>query len=657
MNEDTVSVTRGYRGQHMRRIMLLFFLIFGLHANPVQADISLSAPGEINAGAQVRIDIAGDVGDRDFITIVPAGTPEGKYAHYQYIRSKTRVDLPVPEEAGEYEIRYLNAAPPYVTRARQSLLVKPVQATVEVPRQVAAGATFEVVWTGPDNSRDFIALSDPDAAPTANKWITYVYTKRGNPVTLTAPDKPGTYAIQYRTGAQYYVLAQSTVTVAGVAATVAAPDRVGAGEHFEVAWQGPDNSQDFIAIAPQDSAVRQYHHYQYTRKGSPVTLHAPDEPGTYEIRYQTGQSYTILAHQRVIVEPVSATLDGPATVVGGSDFDEIWTGPDHPGDFIAVVAKGADKRSALRGGWSYARRGSPARLRAPLEPGQYEVRYQTGQSAVILTTRPLLVTPPPSPPGHLSVSLARSASGFGPDDAVEIILDASGSMLQKHQGRRRIEIAREVLVNLTGAVIPEGTPFALRVFGHREVDSCRTDLEEPLAPLDSARIDARLAGVQAMHLARTPLARSLQLVAQDLAAVAGQRVVVLVTDGEETCDGDPAAAIESLQASGVDVRINIVGFAIDDAALKSRFRYWADLGGGDYYDADSADALQHSMHQAVQAPYEVRDAAGRVVARGIVGDDGVQLAPGQYHIATRSTPPMQASATVASGKRTGVELR
>ena len=641
----------------MRRVVLLFFLFFGLHASFARAEISLSAPGEINAGAQVSIDLAGDLGDRDFITIVPAGTPEGKYSHYQYIRSKTRVDLPVPEDAGEYELRYLDAAPPYVTRARRSLVVMPVQATVEAPQRVDAGATFQVAWTGPDNSRDFISLSDSDAAPTANKWITYVYTKRGNPVTLTAPDKPGTYAIQYRTGAQYYILATTTVTVAGVAAAVAAPDRVRAGEHFEVTWQGPDNSQDFIAIAPQGSVVREYHHYQYTRKGSPVRLHAPDEPGTYEIRYQTGQSYTILANQSVIVEPVSATLEGPAQVPGGSDFDEIWTGPDHPGDFIAVVEKGAGKRSAAKGGWSYARRGSPARLRAPLEPGPYEVRYQTGQSAAILATRPLLVTPPPTPPGHLSVSLARSASGFGPDDAVEIILDASGSMLKKHHGRRRIEIAREVLVSLTGAVVPEGTPFALRVFGHREVDSCRTDLEEPLAPLDSARIDARLAGVQAMHLARTPLARSLQLVAQDLAAVTGQRVVVLVTDGEETCDGDPAVAIESLQASGIDVRVNIVGFAIDDADLKSRFRYWADLGGGDYYDADSADELQHSMNQAVQAPYEVRDTAGSVVARGVVGDDGVQLPPGEYQIETRSTPPLQASATVTSGKKTGVVLR
>lgn len=60
-----------------------------------------------------------------------------------------------------------------------------------------------------------------------------------------------------------------------------------------------------------------------------------------------------------------------------------------------------------------------------------------------------------------------------------------------------------------------------------------------------------------MNLAKTPIARSLELVVQDLATVSGERIVVLITDGEETCDGDPAAVIEALQTSGIDARVNI----------------------------------------------------------------------------------------------------
>ncbi|MES9826384.1 MAG: VWA domain-containing protein [Candidatus Thiodiazotropha endolucinida] len=622
-----------------------------------QAEVGLTAPSVINAGAQVKIIFSGDVGNRDFITIVPLDKPEGEYADYQYARSKSSIEIRAPEDAGEYEIRYLDANPPYATRARQKLIVTPVQATVQAPEQVDAGAKFQVTWTGPDNRQDFISLCDPKGNANQRKWITYAYTKKGSTVTLVAPDKPGTYEIQYRTGRKYYTLAKATLIVAGTEASVEAPARVGAGQHFKVNWSGPDHGQDFIAIARKDADVREYHHYQYTRKGSPVTLHAPDETGIYEVRYQTGQSYTVLARQSVTVDAVTATLDGPEEVQGGSAFEEKWTGPDNAGDFIAVMEEGSDKRSSAQGGWAYSRHGSPASLRSPLEPGLYEVRYQTGQSAKILAKRTLRVTPPPMPPGHLSVTLDPGASGFGSNDAVEIILDASGSMLKKQDGRRRIEIAREVLLGLTGEVIPEGTPFALRVFGHREADACRTDLEEPLAPLDVTRVDAKIEGLQAMNLAKTPIARSLELVAQDLATVSGERVVVLITDGEETCDGDPAAVIETLQASGFDVRVNIVGFAIDDEDLKSRFRYWADLGGGDYHDAISAEDLKRSMNHALQAPYDVLDTTGKIIASGTVGDNGVELPPGEYRVQTHTTPPLQGKATVVSDKRAGVVLK
>ncbi|MCU7846140.1 MAG: VWA domain-containing protein [Candidatus Thiodiazotropha sp. (ex Monitilora ramsayi)] len=641
----------------MRHTFRWLLSLISLYSIVAQAEVGLSAPSEINAGAQVKIIFSGDVGKRDFITIVPVDKPEGEYADYQYARSKSSLELRAPEDAGEYEIRYLDANPPYATRARQKLTVIPVQATVQAPDRVDAGAKFQVTWTGPDNRQDFISLSDPNGNAKQRKWITYAYTKKGSPVTLVAPDKPGTYEIQYRSGRKYYTLAKATLIVAGTEASVEAPDRVGAGQQFEVSWSGPDHGQDFIAISPKDAEVRKYHHYQYTRKGSPVTLNAPDEPGTYEVRYQTGQSYTILARRSVTVDTVTAALDGPKEVQGGSAFEVTWTGPDNAGDFIAVMEAGSDKRSSAKGGWAYSRHGSPAGLRAPLEPGLYEVRYQTGQSAKILATRSLRVTPPPMPPGHLNVMLDSAASGFGSNDAVEIILDASGSMLKKQDGRRRIEIAREVLLGLTGEVISEGTPFALRVFGHREADSCRTDLEEPLAPLDVAKVDAKIKGLQAMNLAKTPIAKSLELVAKDLATVAGERVVVLITDGEETCDGDPAAVIEALQASGIDVRVNIVGFAIDDENLKSRFRYWADLGGGDYHDATSAEDLKRSMNHALQAPYDVLDSTGMIVASGTVGDNGVELPPGDYQVQTRTTPPMQANATVVSDKRAGVVLK
>ena len=637
----------------IRGFLFFFLLLPGV----LLANVTMTAPSDAPAGSEIVLEFDGELGNKDFVTIVKAAEDEGKYAAYLYVRSKNTMTFRVPEDAGDYEIRYLDANPPYPTRASQPLTVTPVEATVQAIAEVEAGATFEVVWTGPDNPQDFIALSDPNDERGNRKWISYVYTRKGSPLSMLAPDKPGSYQVQYRTGVKYYTLAETTVVVAGTTASVTAPDNVQAGQHFEVTWSGPDNPQDFIAISAKDSDVRQYHHYSYTKQGSTVTLHAPDEPGIYEVRYQTGQSYAILAKHLITVEAVTATLEAPEEVQGGVNFDVIWTGPDNPGDFIAIMEVDADKRAPAKGQWAYAHYGSPAELRAPLEPAEYEIRYQTGQSGNILAKRTIRVTPPSVAPGQLTVMLDSGVSGFATGDAVEIILDASGSMLKKQDGKRRIEIAREVLLGLTGEVIPEGTPFALRVFGHKEADSCRTDLEEALAPLNVEKVETKLRGLQAMNLAKTPIARSLELVNDDLASVTGERVVILVTDGEETCDGDPAAVLEAMKAKAVDVRVNIVGFAIDDENLKSRFRYWANLANGEYYDAISANDLERSMNHALQVPYDVFDATGKLVASGTVGDDGVDLSPGEYTVKTRSTAPLQATASIVSDKKSGVVLK
>jgi hypothetical protein len=282
--------------------------------------------------------------------------------------------------------------------------------------------------------------------------------------------------------------------------------------------------------------------------------------------------------------------------------------------------------------YAYTYEGNPGTMRAPLEPGEYDLRYETGQSGRVLASRPIRVTPTAMGAGSLRVVAGhggRNELGLGRTDGVVLILDASGSMLKPQDGRRRIDIAKAALLGLIDGTIPAGTQLALRVFGHREKDSCRTDLEISLGPLEPARARAVIGGIEAMNLARTPIGRSLDLVAEDLAAVDGDRVVVLVTDGEETCGGDPAASIETLRSAGHQVRVNIVGFAIDDEDLKQTFRYWANIGGGAYHDAADADELASSLARAVRAQFEVIDEAGQVVSEGSGWWRGRQPSGGQ----------------------------
>lgn len=237
-------------------------------------------------------------------------------------------------------------------------------------------------------------------------------------------------------------------------------------------------------------------------------------------------------------------------------------------------------------------------------------------------------------PGLLSVvALGAPTSGGA---AVALILDASGSMLQRLDGKRRIAIAKEVLTEAVNEHIPPGTPVALRVFGHREVDSCRTDLELPLAPLDPAAATSTIAGINAMNLARTPIADSLAAVKSDLQGASG--TIVLVTDGEETCDGDPGAAIQALRDEGFDVTLNIVGFAIDDVALAAQFKDWAGQSGGRYFGAGDQDGLNQAIVEALRVSFTVRDAGGNEVATGQVGGEPVELERGIYTVVVSTAP-------------------
>jgi len=205
------------------------------------------------------------------------------------------------------------------------------------------------------------------------------------------------------------------------------------------------------------------------------------------------------------------------------------------------------------------------------------------------------------------------------------------------------------LTDLAKNALPDGTSFALRVFGHKEAGSCRTDLELPLAPIDRNAAVAKIQGLGAMNLAKTPIGASLLKVRDDLKGVKGPMLVVLVTDGEETCGGDPKAAIQALRSGGMDVRVNIVGFAVDEVVLKDTFREWARVGNGGYFDAQNGEQLKSALRATLRPTYQAV-ANGKIVATGTVNGDPIEVPAGQYKVRVLGTTPKDvADATLEAG--------
>lgn len=181
---------------------------------------------------------------------------------------------------------------------------------------------------------------------------------------------------------------------------------------------------------------------------------------------------------------------------------------------------------------------------------------------------------------------------------VELILDASGSMWNKlSDDRYRIVAAKDVLTQFIGG-LPEGDlNVGLRVYGSQiaalEEGSCEdSQLFVPMNGVDKAALSQTVQDATA--LGATPIALSLLAAADDFPSTAERRLIILVTDGEESCGGDLQAVAEDLRNRGFDIDIRIIGFDLDDRAIQS-FE-----GVGSFENAESAQELAQALETAVE---------------------------------------------------------
>lgn len=244
-------------------------------------------------------------------------------------------------------------------------------ATLDAPQEVAAGAEFQVAWTGPNAAQDYVTI----VLPSVTKWTVepYFYTHSGTPGKLVAPVVDGAYALWYVAGADNTILARRAIRVTPFVGTVQGPSQVQAGTNFEVTWTGPNGPSDYVTIVAVGTTQWTDESYFYTKAGSPGKLVSPLGPGAYELWYVTGNSRAPQVRQPITVTAYVVTLQAPATVKAGADFQVTWTGPNGPSDYITIVAAGAAAGAYLD--YAYTASGNPATITAPAKVGNYEIRY------------------------------------------------------------------------------------------------------------------------------------------------------------------------------------------------------------------------------------------------------------------------------------------
>ena len=196
-----------------------------------------------------------------------------------------------------------------------------------------------------------------------------------------------------------------------------------------------------------------------------------------------------------------------------------------------------------------------------------------------------------------TTSAATVSSSSGGTSNIELIIDASGSMAAKIGGRTKMDIAKQALTELLLS-IPSATNVAVRAYGHHKKDDC-SDIEL-LSGFGEARseVPAKISSLK--PLGKTPLSASIAAAAKHFTGLEGQdNTIILITDGEETCNADPCATAKLAHESGIKVKINVIGFKIDPKE-RAQLECIANAGGGKYVSANDAAELTAATQQVAQ---------------------------------------------------------
>jgi hypothetical protein len=187
---------------------------------------------------------------------------------------------------------------------------------------------------------------------------------------------------------------------------------------------------------------------------------------------------------------------------------------------------------------------------------------------------------------------------------LELIFDASGSMAEDiSPGVTKIDAAKSVLNDVIDAIPSRpGVNVGFRVFGHKGNNteagkpiSCQSsDLLVPINGVNKTALKAQVATYEPTGW--TPIAFALQQAGKDFkpGGESIANVAVLVTDGEETCGGDPCAAAGSLHNGNVALTTYVIGFGTTPDQQASD-QCIADKGGGKLLGANSAAELSAAL--------------------------------------------------------------
>jgi len=226
------------------------------------------------------------------------------------------------------------------------------------------------------------------------------------------------------------------------------------------------------------------------------------------------------------------------------------------------------------------------------------------------------------------------------DRSVEIVVDASRSMWGQIGGQAKMSIAKNILEDVS-YWFPEDLDLALRAYGSTspsESNNCGdSTLLVPFSEYNREPIRAAISGLR--PTGQTPIAYALNQSARDFGSQQSDRAVVLVTDGIESCGGDPVRAARDLSEQGI--MVHVIGFGLGNATDEdaSSLQAIAYASGGHYVTAGSAEELKEALVQTVATSFSIFKGEIEVADGSLGANERFYLPEGDYRVVLHSSPP------------------
>jgi Ca-activated chloride channel family protein len=194
------------------------------------------------------------------------------------------------------------------------------------------------------------------------------------------------------------------------------------------------------------------------------------------------------------------------------------------------------------------------------------------------------------------------------EDAM-LVFDASGSMAGNlDQGIATIKPRIEEVRSALAKVLPTITRIrrvGLITYGPGPHQQCNVELKLEPAPHAGDRI---MREVNALTPAgKTPMTAAVAQAAQVLDFRAKPGLIVVLTDGEETCGGQPCDLGKELHAEAAQLTVHVIGFRLKNFSWTGEqsvldAKCLAEETGGLYITAESHEELVQALEKTLGCP-------------------------------------------------------